>query len=74
VKVGVASRKGRHARAGPRDEVVVDDVRVALAVTIAGDIAAATTPVIDDLMMVRGKLSAKKTPSEASYKERFKVR
>jgi hypothetical protein len=51
MEVGVASCKGRHAGAGARDEVVVDDVGVALAGAVAGDVAATAAPVVNDLSL-----------------------
>lgn len=50
VEVGVAAREGCHARRGAGDEVVIDDVCVALPVAVAGDVTAAATPVVNHLM------------------------
>jgi len=52
VEVSVTSRKRRHARAGPRDEVIIDNIRVALPVAVACDVATAAAPVVDDLLFI----------------------
>lgn len=49
MEIGVPPREGRYACAGSRDEVIVDDIGVALPSAVACDVAAATSPVIHDL-------------------------
>lgn len=49
MEVGVTSCERRDARSRTRDEVVVDNVSIALPVTITGDITAAAAPVVNHL-------------------------
>lgn len=52
MEISVASRKGRHAGTRARNEVVVDDVGIALAVAITSNVATATAPVVDNLQVI----------------------
>lgn len=59
MEIRVASRKGRHAGTRAGNEIVVDDVGVALAVAITSNVATAAAPVIDNLhVIVSGMLVA----------------
>ena len=49
MEVGVSSGKGRDGSAWPRNEVIVDDVRVALTIAISGNVSTTATPVVHDL-------------------------
>lgn len=51
VEIGVSPRECGYARAGPGDKIVVDDVGIALTVTVASDVSTTTSsPVVNDLM------------------------
>lgn len=49
MEVGVASRESSDTGVRTRDEVVVHDVDVAITITSSGNVATATSPVVDDL-------------------------
>ena len=49
MEVGISARESSHASARSRDKVVVDNVGVALAVTVTCDVSTAPAPVVHDL-------------------------
>lgn len=51
MKVFVAAGEGVDGGVGTRDEVVVDDVGVALAGAVTGNVAAAAAPVVDEIVL-----------------------
>lgn len=53
MEILVSSCKRRNGSGRPRDKIVVDNVRAALARAVSSYITATSTPVIDDLFVLR---------------------
>lgn len=47
----VATSKSRNTGTGARDVVVVNDVGTTRSITVAGDVATTSSPVVDDLVI-----------------------
>jgi hypothetical protein len=53
MKVGVPSCECSHAGAWARDEIIVDDISIALSLAVSRNVTTATAPVVDNLGLIR---------------------